>query len=129
MLSRAGLFAQFANEIEFVHARLAIETLRYRERDKTNHEETQVANPVITTDLAFRCLRAPVPLWQPQRLRRIDSRPASIVSIEVEKEKRTWPSPWGPKTTPGTVDTRARLRSNSDASRLSLLMVFKSGNA
>ena len=38
-------------------------------------------------------------------LRRIDSSPASIVSFEVENEKRTWPSPCGPNTTPGTVAT------------------------
>ena len=31
-----------------------------------------------------------------------------MVSIEVEKEKRTWPSPSGPNTTPGTVATCAR---------------------
>src|SRR2546429_6819393 len=52
------------------------------------------------------------------RLRRIDSKPASIVSIEVEKEKRTWPSPCGPKTTPGTLATFARSSSNSVAERL-----------
>src|SRR5882724_13263605 len=59
-----------------------------------------------------------------QRLRRIDSRPALIVSSEVEKEKRTWPWPWGPNTTPGTVATCARLSRSSAASRLSRLMLL-----
>ena len=63
------------------------------------------------------------------RLRRIDSKPASIVSIEVEKEKRTWPSPCGPKTTPGTLATFARSSSNSVAVRLSALIEEVSGKA
>src|SRR6266700_6314968 len=63
------------------------------------------------------------------RLRRIDSKPDSIVSIEVEKEKRTWPSPCGPKTTPGTVATLARSRSNSVPARLSALIEEVSGKA
>jgi hypothetical protein len=63
------------------------------------------------------------------RLRRIDSNPPWIVSSEVENEKRTWPSPCGPKTTPATVATCALSSRISAALRLSLLMLVTSGNA
>lgn len=69
------------------------------------------------------------PIRISQRFRRSESSPASIVSMEVEKEKRKWPSPCSPNTIPGTVATWARSSNNSAASRLSLLIRVASGNA
>src|SRR5437868_15175521 len=49
----------------------------------------------------------------------IDSRHPSMFSMEVEYEKRRWPSPCSPKTIPGIVATFACINNFSAATRLS----------
>jgi len=60
---------------------------------------------------------------------RIDSSPASIVSTDVEKLNRTYPSPASPNTEPGTVATWADSNNLAAAVLLLALMRVTSGNA
>ncbi len=70
-----------------------------------------------------------IPQHWPQRFRRSESRPASMVSTDVEKEKRRCPSPEAPKTIPGTAATCACSSKISAATRLSGLILLAFGNA
>src|SRR6266567_1887848 len=132
-MSRSRLFSKVANEFKFVHCRGPNKKTKCRRHEMFIDDECSSISKQHGTCVGYKHFAATrlsfANSGRLYRLRRIDSKPASIVSIEVEKEKRTCPSPCGPKTTPGTVATWARLRSNSVAARLSALIKDVSGKA